>query len=260
MKIRGIILIIAAVLMTSVPVIAGPYPQHGVTPDVAKYWASEVIGYNNYLLPQNILGAVDGQWAVGSPAEGWITVRFDKPITNGPGYDFAVWENGFKLSSGRIYAELGYVDVSSDGQNWVTFPSVYLDAQSGTPYVDPTNVYNLAGNYEANYIPIEKREGTPFDLDDILNTDAVINGIVDPNNIVYVRLRDILGAGEGGSNYDYATYFGYPEDHLIYDGPSYHGGADWDAIGVINAVPIPAAVWLLGSGLVGLIGIRRKII
>jgi hypothetical protein len=26
----------------------------------------------------------------------------------------------------------------------------------------------------------------------------------------------------------------------------------------VNPVPIPAAVWLLGSGLLGLIGIRRR--
>jgi hypothetical protein len=26
----------------------------------------------------------------------------------------------------------------------------------------------------------------------------------------------------------------------------------------LNAVPVPAAVWLLGSGLLGLIGIRRR--
>jgi hypothetical protein len=27
---------------------------------------------------------------------------------------------------------------------------------------------------------------------------------------------------------------------------------------VLSAVPVPAAVWLLGSGLIGLIGIRRR--
>jgi len=30
-------------------------------------------------------------------------------------------------------------------------------------------------------------------------------------------------------------------------------------VGVINAVPIPGAVWLLGNGLLGLIGIRGRL-
>jgi hypothetical protein len=38
--------------------------------------------------------------------------------------------------------------------------------------------------------------------------------------------------------------------------------SDWYALAVhpgnVNPVPIPAAVWLLGSGLIGLIGLRRK--
>ena len=37
-----------------------------------------------------------------------------------------------------------------------------------------------------------------------------------------------------------------------------HGNANFiDAFGA-NPVPIPGAVWLLGSGLLGLLGIRRK--
>ena len=35
------------------------------------------------------------------------------------------------------------------------------------------------------------------------------------------------------------------------------GGADGADVGV-NAVPVPGAVWLLGSGLLGLVGIRRR--
>lgn len=37
------------------------------------------------------------------------------------------------------------------------------------------------------------------------------------------------------------------------------GDYDWVAdAGLFNPVPVPAAVWLLGSGLIGMFGIRRK--
>ena len=35
--------------------------------------------------------------------------------------------------------------------------------------------------------------------------------------------------------------------------------AEIDAVADVAPVPIPAALWLLGSGLLGLIGIRRNI-
>ncbi len=39
-----------------------------------------------------------------------------------------------------------------------------------------------------------------------------------------------------------------------------HGGLVFlDGFGTENPIPIPAAIWLLGSGLIGLLGLRRKI-
>lgn len=251
-------------LLLSGTAFAGPYSATGVTTSDYTFasWSSSVIDYSGYNAGTvgNVLGELDKTLAVGASQGGYITLGFDTAVTNGEGADFAVWENGFAVSGsgGLVYAELGYVSVSSNGNDWVTFPSVYLDQQSGNPNIDPTNVYNLAGNYVAYYTTVENYQGTPFDLDDLLNTQEVKSGLVDLYNINYIMISDIMGAGEGGTNYDFATYFGYSSDNLIYDGVSYGGGADWNAVGVINAVPIPGAVWLLGSGLLGLLGISRR--
>jgi hypothetical protein len=76
-------------------------------------------------------------------------------------------------------------------------------------------------------------------------------GLLDLDNINYVRIVDIPGSG------DYLDSLGNP----IYDAwvTWGSGGVDLDAVGVINsAVPVPSALWLLASGLLVFGRIHRK--
>ena len=140
---------------------------------------------------------------LGIDAIGSITVGFDEPIVNRKGHDLAIFENGFGNSFSTdpntvdyVYAELAFVEVSTDGVSFARFPSVFtnalgdLDTEFGRYFaaMDPTHIYNLAGKHIANW-------GTPFDLDDLVADPLVTGGDVDLDNIQFVRMIDIVGNG-----------------------------------------------------------------
>ena len=169
---------------------------------------------------------------------GEITLTFDTPIRNGVGADLAVFENGFLTggSTAIVFAELAYVEVSSDGgdNTFVRFPSDSLTSAPVAPGVaiDVTNVFNLAGKHvnsgASDYVPGDCW-GTPFDLDDLLDDPKVISGVVDLDAITHVKIVDIPGSG------DFYDGDGDP----IYD-PWWEvdtGGFDLDAVGVLNEWP-----------------------
>ncbi len=174
---------------------------------------------------------------------GEITMTFDAPVIDGAGYDFAVFENSFS----DTFLELAFVEVSSDGSNFYRFPNNSLTQSpvGGFGNVDPTDVYQLAGKYRQGY-------GTPFDLD-MLNYAGYDLNNLDFGNIRWVKIIDIVGDGSVKDTYGYTIYDPYPTYGSA--------GFDLDAIGVIHQgshVPIPGAVWLFGTGLIGLIGIRKR--
>jgi hypothetical protein len=195
----------------------------------------------------NALGPVDGQ-LVSLGDGGSITLTFAAPITNGPGPDFAVFENGF-LSGGRIFAELAHVEVSSDGVHFFEFPSVSLTQTTmqvaGTGTVDATDIYDLAGKHVAG-------TGTPFDLSEI-----PLSLSFDPLAVTQVRLTDVVGSitpGLGSTD---------SQGHIINDPfptPFASGGFDLEAVGVMHfaAVPEPSSFLLVSAGAIGVAAWRRR--
>ncbi len=171
---------------------------------------------------------------------GSITLTFDAPITNGPGWDFAVFENSF----GDTFLELAFVEVSSDGVNFFRFPAVSLTAtgtQVGTyGHVDATELRNLAGKYRLG-------NGTPFDLSELAGVDERL----DVAAVTHVRVVDAVGAiGAGlGSVDSLGNRVNDP-----WPTPFAAGGFDLDAIGVRHAAVSPAsgyAAWAAGFFAVG---------
>lgn len=151
---------------------------------------------------------------------GTATLTFDRPIVNGPGFDFAVFENSFNDN----FLELAFVEVSSDGQRFVRFPAVSLtqtQTQVGSfDPLDPTMIHNLAGKYRQGF-------GTPFDLNDLIDSTGI-----DLNNIRHVRIVDVVGSISA----PFASFDSQGNKiNEPFPTPFVSGGFDLDAVGVIHA-------------------------
>jgi hypothetical protein len=205
-------------LAAAFPLIAGPYPgaaetagSDAISKDDTAFvqWAS---GHLNYVVGDNTSATTDYTHVVCLGDDGQITLYFPQPVKDGPGADFAVFENSFSDS----FIELAFVEVSSDGVNFFRFPSASLTASLVGSFgtIDPTNLSGLAGKYRGGF-------GTPFDL-----AGLPASPLLDKSHIPFIRLVDIKGNG-GAKDSD---------DRPIYDPHPTTGSAgfDLDAIGVIH--------------------------
>src|SRR3954467_173127 len=77
-------------------------------------------GYATVGDSSSAIGKADGVNVVSLGDGGAAILTFKLPITNGPGNDFAVFENGFS----DTFLELAFVEVSSDGVHYFRFPAV----------------------------------------------------------------------------------------------------------------------------------------
>ncbi len=165
---------------------------------------------------------------------GRITLTFDYPITDGPGFDLAVFENSFN----NTFLELAFVEVSSDGLHFFRFPAI-SNTQTTTQVggfgsLDTTYINNLAGKYRVGF-------GTPFDLAELSG-----NPLLNIFAVTHVRIIDVVGSIDPA--------FGTRDSlgNLINDPfptPFNSGGFDLDAVGVIHAIPEP----IFGAHVLGLL-------
>ena len=122
--------------------LAGPYSD-GISDessggDGIRYNDQRIVGWASGCSGERPAYASFGTWAdaIGpAPAltndvvslgdGGWALLTFDIVIADGPGPDLAVFENAIQMGS-NVFAELGFVEISSDGTNFARFPSYSL--------------------------------------------------------------------------------------------------------------------------------------
>ncbi len=166
------------------------------------------------------IAGINGTVSLGDGGSAILT--FNKAITNGIGFDFAVFENSFS----NTFLELGFVEVSSDGNSFFRFPATSNTQDTiqvnSFGSIDATQINNLAGKYKALY-------GTPFDLEELQG----IAGL-DLNNITHVKIIDVVGTIEDL----YATKdINNNKVNDPYPTAFASSGFDLDAVGVINERP-----------------------
>ena len=189
-------------------------------------WAEKVESINygesvtdDFKTPEKALGkASDDAFDIVSLGDkGEIVLSFKNPISDNDGYDFAVFENSFS----DLFLELAFVEVSSNGSDFVRFFSSYLGTDEISPYgtLDPTLVGGFAGNYRQGF-------GSPFDLSNLKNTNEVAAGLIDLQKIYFIKIIDISGNGEESDSFGNTIFDPYPTKESA--------GFDLDAVGVIK--------------------------
>ena len=208
-------------------------------------FATSVVSYNpgsgsGNFDPNLVLGGPQGGGLSGGSLHvttlgngGDVTLGFEVVLTDGPGADFSVFENGFQFSGG-VFAEVCFVEVSTNGVDFARFPTRYggeagphgdFDAlpwatfagmSGGTPVVS-----NVLTNAVSPFDPV-RSGGESFDLADLAEDALVQAGLVDLDQIHFVRLSDVVA----GQHVDALGV-------TIWDsgGPS---SADMDAVAVIQ--------------------------
>lgn len=190
------------------PLASLPYAR-----SVESFTPGASAGYNEDKLPGIVLGPPLGKGkgagsldVVSLGAGGELVVGFgQRTIVDGAGPDFVVFENAFWPSDDAtlVYAELGEVSVSEDGETWLSFACDTagdgVGRFPGCAGFSPTLSYD-----PVELVPLDptRSGGDAFDLADVGLSSAR-----------FVKIRDLRTLDAGGNS----------------------GGFDLDAVGIVNA-------------------------
>ncbi|MBN1270114.1 MAG: hypothetical protein JXB04_11035 [Kiritimatiellae bacterium] len=191
---------------------------------------------------------------------GSIVLTFEAPIWNGPGPDFAVFENAFRdasdwtgtsrqgSTSDYTFAELAFVDVATETSHWARFPVECLNttvvyalsdlSENRFASQDATLLDGVAGKHRIEC-------GTPFDLCGLTNHPDVLAGRVDLNDIRFVRLTDVIGDGSTSDALGRAIFDPYYDHEQGFPNAAPSAstdGFDLRAVGVIHAAGVSVAI------------------
>ncbi|MFK7894808.1 MAG: PEP-CTERM sorting domain-containing protein [Myxococcota bacterium] len=240
---------------------AGPFADAGHAPTAMLSWASEVeifvrgpldiaspgLGLASFGLPENALGESSaGTFDLVSLGDGGsATLYFEMGIGDGPGDDFAVYENGF-FAPGGFFGEFAFVEVSTNGVDFARFAAESLHdfMVGGGEVIDPTDYGNFAGDQVEGL-------GTGFDLAELAGDALVLGGLLDLSDVRYVRVVDVVGDGSTLDALGFPVYDPYPTAFGS-------GGFDLEAVGVLHEAPEPGFGLALGAGLFALAGAARR--
>jgi hypothetical protein len=197
----------------------------------------------------------------------WATVKFDHPVMDDPlnpyGLDFIAYGNAFFAGSGgfvsdttdhrtfgidgSVFAEPLKISVSQDGNNWYRYDSgPYADSYYPTnPWVWDPDQWDDTGN---GWTDVKNDFTKPVDPS---LTSADFAGSSYDAMLLYDGSAGGVGLDLSESGFEWIQY-------VKVEGVEGFAGGEIDAFSDVAAVPVPAAVWLLGSGLLALFGIRRR--
>ena len=208
-------------------------------------FATSVVNYQQgtgggIFVQQNILGGPLGGGLGGGSLDvltlgegGSVTLGFDVLMRDAPGADLAVFENGFVFGGDQVFAEVGFVEVSSNGTDFARFPSSFAPpAAGGTPMGTFAGlgggmpiVANVAVDPASPFDPA-RAGGEALDFADLAADPLVIGGQVDLQAIAFVRLVDVTPGSSDSLG------------HVITAGTL--GGADFDAVAALHHDSQPA--------------------